>query len=68
MTVAESDAPAAPAAREPAAMSVRSAALWAMAGQYLSFAIQFAASVVISRWYLGPSEVGLFSIALAAAL
>ncbi|WP_408591719.1 oligosaccharide flippase family protein [Novosphingobium sp.] len=54
--------------REPAAMSVRGAAVWAMAGQYLSFAIQFAASVVISRFYLGPSEVGLFSIALAAAL
>lgn len=57
-----------PAAREPAAMSVRGAAVWAMSGQYLSFAIQFAASVVISRWFLGPGEVGLFSIALAAAL
>ena len=49
-------------------MSVRGAAVWAMAGQYLSFAIQFAASVIISRWFLAPAEVGLFSIALAAAL
>ncbi|MBX9884661.1 MAG: oligosaccharide flippase family protein [Novosphingobium sp.] len=49
-------------------MSVRAAAIWAMAGQYLSFAFQFAASVVISRYFLGPGEVGLFSIALAAAL
>lgn len=53
---------------EPAAMSVRGAAVWAMAGQYLSFAIQFATSVVISRWFLSPAEVGLFSIGLAAAL
>src|SRR6185369_13215090 len=55
-------------AREPAAMGVRSAALWSMAGQYAAFAIQFGASVVISRFFLGPAEVGLFSIALAAAL
>jgi O-antigen/teichoic acid export membrane protein len=56
------------APREPAAMSVRGAAVWAMAGQYLSFAIQFASSVIISRFFLTPEEVGLFSIALAAAL
>lgn len=49
-------------------MGVRGAAIWAMAGQYVSFAIQFAASVVISRLFLSPAEVGLFSIALAAAL
>lgn len=54
--------------REPAAMSVRGAAIWAMAGQYLSFGIQFIASVVISRFFLTPSEVGLFSVALSAAL
>jgi len=54
--------------REPAAMGVRGAAVWSMAGQYLSFAMQFAASVVISRFFLAPAEVGLFSIALAAAL
>jgi O-antigen/teichoic acid export membrane protein len=54
--------------REPAAMSVRGAALWAMGGQYLSFAIQFITSVLISRFFLTPSEVGLFSIAMAAAL
>lgn len=49
-------------------MSVRGAAVWAIAGQYLSFAIQFASSVIISRFFLTPEEVGLFSIALAAAL
>lgn len=49
-------------------MSVRGAAVWAMAGQYLSFAIQFIASVIISRWFLSPGEVGLFSIAMATAL
>ena len=49
-------------------MSVRGAAVWAMAGQYLSFAIQFATSVIISRLFLGPGEVGLFSIGMAAAL
>ena len=54
--------------REPAAMGVRGAAIWSMAGQYLSFGFQFAASVIISRLFLAPAEVGLFSIALAAAL
>jgi len=49
-------------------MSVRGAAVWAMAGQYLSFAIQFIASVVISRFFLSPGEVGLFSIGLATAM
>ncbi len=56
------------AGREPATMSVRGAAVWAMAGQYLSFAIQFVTSVIISRFFLTPAEVGLFSVALAAAL
>lgn len=49
-------------------MSVSGAAVWAMAGQYLSFAMQFITSVVISRFFLSPAEVGLFSIALATAL
>lgn len=56
------------AGRETATMSVRGAAVWAMAGQYLSFAIQFVTSVVISRLFLRPDEVGLFSIALSCAL
>ena len=56
-----------PTGREPAQMGVRHAALWAMGGQYLSFATQFATSVVISRLFLSPSEVGLFSVALAAS-
>ena len=54
--------------REPAQMSVHGAAIWAMAGQYISFAIQFISSVIISRFFLAPAEVGLFSIALSAAL
>ena len=54
--------------REAATMSVRGAAVWAIAGQYSSFAIQFITSVIISRFFLSPAEVGLFSIALAAAL
>ena len=49
-------------------MSVRGAAVWAMGGQYLSFAIQFVTSVIISRFFLTPAEVGLFSVALAAAM
>lgn len=55
-------------AEAPPAMSVRGAAVWAMAGQYAAFTIQFATSVIISRLFLSPGEVGLFSIALAAAL
>ena len=51
-----------------ATVSVRSAAAWAIAGQYLAFGIQFVSSVVVSRFFLAPAEVGLFSIALAAAL
>ncbi len=47
-------------------MSVRIAALWSMGAQYLSFLIQFIVSVLISRFFLTPEEVGLFSIALAA--
>lgn len=49
-------------------MSVRGAALWSMTAQYGVFAIQFAVSVVISRFFLSPEEVGLFSIALSAAM
>jgi O-antigen/teichoic acid export membrane protein len=46
-------------------MSIRHAALWSMGSQYLTFVIQFAVSVIISRFFLTPAEVGLFSIALA---
>jgi O-antigen/teichoic acid export membrane protein len=49
-------------------MSVRTAAIWAIVSQYASFTIQFATSVIISRFYLLPADVGLFSIALAAAM
>lgn len=50
------------------APSVRVAALWSMAGQYVVFGVSFVTGVVISRFFLGPEEVGLFSIALAAAM
>jgi O-antigen/teichoic acid export membrane protein len=49
-------------------MSVRAAAVWAMASQYVTFVIQFAVSVIISRFFLTPAEFGLFSIAMATAL
>lgn len=39
-----------------------------MATQYAAFIFQFATSVIISRFFLLPSDVGLFSIALAAAM
>jgi len=48
--------------------SIRTAAVWGMAGQYGAFIVQFATSVVISRFYLSPGEVGLFGTALAAAM
>ena len=48
--------------------SVRTAAIWGMAGQYVVFAAQFATSVIISRFFLTPGEVGLFGTALAAAM
>ena len=47
-------------------MSVRTAAVWALVSQYASFAIQFAMSVVLARWFIGPDQLGLFSIAFAA--
>jgi O-antigen/teichoic acid export membrane protein len=50
------------------APSVRGAALWSMAGQYVVFGVTFVTGVIISRFFLGPEEVGLFSIALAAAM
>ncbi len=48
--------------------SVRTAAVWGMAGQYVVFAAQFATSIIISRFFLTPGEVGLFGTALAAAM
>jgi len=47
-------------------MSVRIAAAWALGSQYTSFTIQFAASVVLARWFIDPAELGEFSIAFAA--
>lgn len=48
--------------------SVKSAALWAAASQYTQFVLQFATSVIVSRFFLKPEEIGLFSVALAAAM
>ncbi|QXT34493.1 oligosaccharide flippase family protein [Sphingomonas sanguinis] len=48
--------------------SIRSAALWSIGMQYIAFAIQFVVSVLISRFFLTPPEMGLYSIALSAAL
>lgn len=48
--------------------SVKSAAVWAASSQYALFALQFVTSVVISRFFLKPEEIGLFSVALAAAM
>jgi O-antigen/teichoic acid export membrane protein len=42
--------------------------MWSMAAQYASFVITFITGVLISRFFLGPEEVGLFSIAMAAAM
>ncbi len=56
-----------PATGSPAPeMSVRTAAAWALVSQYASFAIQFATSVVLARWFITPAQLGLFSIAFAA--
>ncbi len=48
--------------------SVRTAALWSMASQYAAFVIQFAVTVIVSRYFLAPDEVGLYSIAVAATM
>ena len=47
-------------------MSVRTAAAWAIGSQYSSFALQFATSVILARWFITPAELGLFSISFAA--
>lgn len=48
--------------------SVRGAALWSIGAQYIAFAVQFVVSVAISRFFLSPHEMGLYSIALSAAM
>ncbi|MDQ1157667.1 O-antigen/teichoic acid export membrane protein [Sphingomonas sp. SORGH_AS 950] len=48
--------------------SIRGAALWSIGAQYIAFAIQFVVSVLISRFFLSPPEMGLYSIALSAAM
>ena len=45
---------------------IRKAAAWAMADQYASFAIAFAASIILARFFISPEQLGLFSIAFAA--
>lgn len=46
-------------------MSVRGAAALAMASQFGAFAIQFAASVILARYFIDPDELGLFTIAFS---
>lgn len=48
--------------------SVKGAAIWAAGSQYSVFVLQFATSVVISRFFLLPEEVGVFSIAVGLAM
>lgn len=48
-------------------VSLRSATLWAAVAQYSGFALQFIASVIIARYFLGPAEIGVFSVAFSAA-
>lgn len=47
-------------------MTTRDAVVWSALGKFTSFATIFITSVIIARYFLGPSEVGLFSIAFAA--
>lgn len=47
-------------------MTVRKAAVWAMADQYTAFIIQFATSIVMARLFISPDQLGVFSIAFAA--
>ncbi|MCJ2183838.1 oligosaccharide flippase family protein [Novosphingobium sp. 1949] len=47
-------------------MTIRSAASWAMGAQYASFALQFATSLVLARYFISPEQLGLFSISFAA--
>lgn len=48
-------------------MSVRNATVWSMAGQMVVFVIQFLTSVIISRFFLAPDEIGVFALALSIA-
>lgn len=49
-------------------MSVRNAAAWAVASQYTAFAIQFVTSVVLTRLFIDPADLGLFSVAFSAVM
>jgi O-antigen/teichoic acid export membrane protein len=48
-------------------LSVRSALAWAVIGQYVTFGVQFGVSLYLARHYIGPDQLGLFSIAFAAS-
>ena len=47
-------------------MTVRKAATWAMSAQYFSFVLQFVASLILARYFISPTQLGVFSIAFAA--
>ncbi len=40
--------------------------MWAMASQYLAFTINFGVSIYLARTFIGPDDLGLYSIAFAA--
>ena len=46
-------------------MSVRGAAVLAMASQMSAFSIQITASVILARYFIDPEELGLFTIAFS---
>ena len=46
-------------------MSVRRSLAWAFSGQFITFAVQFAGSIIIAR-LLSPRELGTYAIAMAA--
>lgn len=49
-------------------MNIHKAALWSMGSQYIHFVLLFITSTLVSRFFLTPEEVGVFSIALSIAL
>ena len=46
-------------------MSLRRSLAWAFSGQFTSFAVQFVGSIIVAR-LLGPREIGIYAISMAA--
>lgn len=66
MSAETPDRPSATITEAQPMMPVRAAAMWALISQYASFALQFAASIILARWFITPDQLGRFSIAFAA--